>query len=159
MKIILNLFFDLCHTAWLLFLRRPLYGWLEWCHVILNLAGNSFYCQSCTATSMTCKLGITFTDKSKDFFIEKFCQSSCQQGKQQWLARFAGESGFDLTKTAHCSLCYISIYIYICVNNQQPRVSDTIVNESCPFWQCSCTPVRCINTGLLIFCDVAISHN
>ena len=40
--------------------------------------------------------------------------------------------------------------VYIHVNNQQPRVSHTIVNDSCLFWQCLCTPVRCINTVVWI---------
>ena len=40
--------------------------------------------------------------------------------------------------------------VYIHVNNQQPRVSHAIVNDSCLFWQCLCTPVRCINTVVWI---------
>ena len=40
-------------------------GRLEWRHVILNLAGNSFHYRSRTASDMTCKLGITFADETK----------------------------------------------------------------------------------------------
>ena len=69
MKIFFNLFLVLCHTAWLL-KERHLIGRLEWCHVILNLAGNSFHCRSRTASDMTCKLGITFVDESKDLYVE-----------------------------------------------------------------------------------------
>jgi len=62
MKIILNPFLDLCNTAWL-FKERHLIGRLEWRHVILNLARNSFHCRSLTASNMTCKPGITFIDE------------------------------------------------------------------------------------------------
>ena len=51
MKIILNLFLVLCHTAWL-FSGRHLIGRLERRHVILNLAGNSFHCRSRTTSSL-----------------------------------------------------------------------------------------------------------
>ena len=46
---------------------RHLIGRLDWRHVILNLAGNSFDCRSCTACNMMCELAITSIDKSKDF--------------------------------------------------------------------------------------------
>ena len=69
MKIIFNLLLVLCHTAWL-FLGRHLIGRLEWRHVILNLAGNSFHCRLRTASDMMCKLVITFVDESEDLYVE-----------------------------------------------------------------------------------------
>ena len=84
MKIIFNLFFVLCHTAWL-FQEHHLIGRLEWRQVILNLSGNSFHGRSRTASDMTCKLGITFVDESKDFDVEKSGQSSYQRAKRSWL--------------------------------------------------------------------------
>ena len=53
--------------------------------LILNLVGNSFHCRSRTASDMTCKLGITFVDESKDFYVEKSGQSSCRRAKRSWL--------------------------------------------------------------------------
>ena len=58
---------------------------LEWRYVILNLVGNSFLCRLSTASDMTCKLGITFVDESKDFYVEKSGQSSCRRAKRSWL--------------------------------------------------------------------------
>ena len=49
-------------------LRTPLISRLEWSHVILNLAGNSFHCRSRTAIDIMWKLGITFVDESKDLY-------------------------------------------------------------------------------------------
>ena len=34
---------------------------------------------------MTCKLGITIVDESKDFFVEKSGHSSCRRAKRSWL--------------------------------------------------------------------------
>ena len=64
-------------------LRTPLYWSVRvvWC----NLAGNSFHCRSRKASDMTCKLGITFADESKDFYVEKSGQSSCRRAKRSWL--------------------------------------------------------------------------
>ena len=45
-------------------------GRFEWLYVILNLVGNSFHCPSRTPSDRTCKLGITFDDESKDFYVE-----------------------------------------------------------------------------------------
>ena len=42
----------------MIILRTPLIGQLEWRHVLLNLAGNSFHCRSRTASDMTCQLSI-----------------------------------------------------------------------------------------------------
>ena len=63
-----NLFLVLCHTAWL-FQGRNLIGRLEWRHVILNLAGNSFHCRSRKGSDMTCKLGFTFVDENNTKFV------------------------------------------------------------------------------------------
>ena len=95
MKIIFNLFLALCHTAWL-FWGRHLIGRLEWRHVILNLAGNSFHCRSRTASDMTCKLGITFADESKDVYVEKSGQSSCRRAKRSWLLDVRRRERFPL---------------------------------------------------------------
>ena len=54
--------------------------------LIFNLVGNSFHCRSRTASDMTCKLGITFVDDSKDFCVEKSGQSSCRRAKRFQLA-------------------------------------------------------------------------
>ena len=78
------------------FLRTPLISRLEWSHVILNLAGNSFHCRSRTASDMTCKLGITFADESKDFYVEKSGQSSCRRAKRSWLVEVRRRKRFRL---------------------------------------------------------------
>ena len=64
-------------------LRTPLYWSVRvvWC----NLAGNSFHCRSRKASDMTCKLGITFADESKDFYVEKSGQRTCRRAKRSWL--------------------------------------------------------------------------
>ena len=79
---------------------------------------------------MTCKLGITFTDESKDFFIEKFCQSTCQQGKRRGLQELLEKAVLTWQKLP---IVVFATSVYIHVNNQQPRVSHTTVNDSCPF--------------------------
>ena len=66
MKIVFNLFLVQRLTAWL-FQGRHLIGRLEWRHVILNLAANSFHCRSRTPSYMTNKLSITVLDESRDF--------------------------------------------------------------------------------------------
>ena len=113
MKIIFNLFLVLCHTVWL-FCGRQVIGWLEWRHVILNSSGNSFHCRSRTASDMTCKLGITFVHKSKDFYVQKGGQSSCQRAKWSWLVGVRRRKRFGLDGN---SLLRSSLYQYI--NNQQ----------------------------------------
>ena len=50
-------------------------GRLEWRHVILDLAGNSFHGRSRTASDTTCKLGITFVDESKDTLLAESLRS------------------------------------------------------------------------------------
>ena len=50
---------------------------------------------------MTCKLGITFADESKDFYVEKSGQSSCRRAKRSWLVKFAEESGSDSPEIAN----------------------------------------------------------
>ena len=95
MKLIFNLFLVLCHTSWL-FYGRHLIGRLEWRQVILNLAGNSFHCRSRTASDMTCKLGITFVDESKDFYVEKSGQSSWRRAKRSWLVEVRRRKRFRL---------------------------------------------------------------
>ena len=85
---------------------RHLIGQLEWRHLILNLAGNSFHCLSRTASDMTRKLGITFADESKyfEFYVEKSGQSNCRRAKRSWLVKFAWESGSDSTEIANWGL-------------------------------------------------------
>ena len=69
---------------------------------------------------MTCELGITFADESKDFCVEKSFQSTCRRGKQTWLAKVAGENGATRRKSL---IMVFATHKY--VNNQQPRVSHT----------------------------------
>ena len=114
MKIIFNLLLVLCHTAWL-FLGRHLIGRLEWRHVILNLAGNSFHCRSRKATDMTCKLGITFVDESKDFYEEKSGQSSCRRAKRSWIVEVRRGKRFRLNEN-----CLLKSLLHQYINNQQP---------------------------------------
>ena len=95
MKIIFNLFLVLCQTAWL-FQGRHLIGRLEWRPVILHLVGSWFHCRSRTVSDMTCKLGITFADESKDFYVEKSGQSSCRRAKRFWLVEVRRRTQFQL---------------------------------------------------------------
>ena len=108
-----NLILVLCHTAWL-FQGRNLIGRLEWRHVILNLAGNSFHCRSLTASDMTCN----FVDESKDFYVEKLGQSSCRRAKRSWLVGVRRRKRFRLDE--NCFILKSSLHQYI--NNQQPIV-------------------------------------
>ena len=64
--------------------------------LVLNLVGNSFHCRSRTASDMTCKLGITFVDESKDFYVEKSGQSSCRRAKRFWLVDVRRRKRFQL---------------------------------------------------------------
>ena len=91
MKIIFNLFFVLCHTY---FKDAPYWSVsAASCNFIL---GNSFHCRSRTASDMTCKLGITFADESKDFYVEKSGQSSCRRAKRSWLVEVRQRKRFPL---------------------------------------------------------------
>ena len=59
---------------------------------------NSLHCRSRTASDMTCKLGtcITFADESKDFYVEKSGQSSCQRAKRSRLMEVRRRKRFRL---------------------------------------------------------------
>ena len=118
MKIIFNLFLVLGHTEWL-FQGRHLIGLLEWRQVILNLAGNSFHFWSRTASDMTCKLGITFVDESKDFYVEKSGQSSCWRAKWSWLVGVGRRKRFRLYEN-----CLLRSSLYQYISNQQPIVLE-----------------------------------
>ena len=79
----------------ILILRTPPYWSVSpaSCNFIL---GNSFHCRSRTASDMTCKLGITFADESKDFYYEKSGQSSCRRAKRSWLVEVRRRKRFLL---------------------------------------------------------------
>ena len=97
---------------------RHLIGQLEWRHGILNLAGNSLHCQSRTASDMTCKLGITFVDESKDFYVEKSGHSSCRRAKRSWLVEVRWRKRFRLGENK----CLLRSLVHQYINNQQPVV-------------------------------------
>ena len=49
-----------------------------------------------TASDMTCKLGITFANESKDFYMEKSSQISCRRAKRSWLVEDRWRKRFRL---------------------------------------------------------------
>ena len=80
---------------------------------------------------MTCKLGITFTEESKDFFIENFARVDANKENDRGLQELLEKAVLTWQKLP---IVVFATSVYIHVNNQQPRVSHTIVNDSCPFW-------------------------
>ena len=128
-----NLFLVLCHTAWL-FQGRNLIGRLEWRHVILNLAGNSFHCRSRTASDVTFKLAATFVDESKDFYVEKSGQSSCRRAKRSWLVGVRRRKRFRLGEN-----CLLRSSLHQYINNQHPIAK----NDNCLFRRHPRTPASC----------------
>ena len=96
-----NLFLVLCHTAWL-FQGRNLIGRLEWRHVILNLAGNSFHCRSRKGRDRRANLVLLSSTKiipSLSWNNLAKVAAEDQNGPGLW--KLAGESGSDSTKTAY----------------------------------------------------------
>ena len=61
-----------------------------------KLGGNSFHGWSCTASDMTCKLGITFAEESEDLYVEKSGQSNRQRAKWSWLVVVCRRKRFRL---------------------------------------------------------------
>ena len=50
---------------------------------------------------MTCKLGVIFVDKSKDFYVENLVRVAAEEQNGLGLWEFAGKSGSDSTKIHH----------------------------------------------------------
>ena len=50
---------------------------------------------------MTCKLGITFVDESKDFRVENLVRVAAEEQTDPGLCELTGESGSDSTKIAY----------------------------------------------------------
>ena len=88
-------------------LRVPPYWSVRVASCHLKLAGNSFHCQSCTTSDMTCELGIAFANDLKDFCVETSCQSNYQWAKPFWLAGVVRESSSVSAKIGN-----LSNYIY-----------------------------------------------
>ena len=66
-------------SYYVVFLRTPPYWSVRVVSCNFKLDGSR------TSSDMTCKLGITFADESKDFYVEKSGQSSCRRAKRFWL--------------------------------------------------------------------------
>ena len=125
MKTVFNLFLVQRLTAWL-FQGRHLIGRLEWRHVILNLAANSFHCRSRTSSYMTNKLSITVLDESRDFHENKRSgQSSCRRAKRSWLSEV-----YRCKRLRLDEICVMWSSLNHYINNQKP-----IVEDNCPFRQ------------------------
>ena len=125
MKIVFNLFLVQRLTAWL-FQGRHLIGRLEWRHVILNLAANSFHCRSRTPSYMTNKLSITVLDESREFNGNKRSgQSSCRRAKRSWLSEV-----YRCKRLRLDEICVMWSSLHHYINNQKP-----IVEDNCPFRQ------------------------
>ena len=123
MKIVFILFLVLCHSAWL-FKGRHIIGRLEWRHVILNLAGNSFHCRSRPASDMTYKRDTTFVDESKDFYVKISGQSSCRRAERSWLVGVRRRERLRLDEK-----CLLRSSLHQYISNQQPIVPTTTVSS------------------------------
>ena len=87
------------------------------CNFKLGGYCNSFHCRSRTASDMTCKLGITFVDESKDFYVKKSGQSSCRRAKRSWLVEVRRRKRLRLDEN-----CLLRSLVHQYINNQQPVV-------------------------------------
>ena len=73
---------------------------------------------------MTCKLGITFVNESKDFYAEKSGQSSCRRAKLSFLVGVRRRKRFRLDKN-----CLLRSSLHQYLNNQQPIIFTTTVSS------------------------------
>ena len=113
MKIICNLFLVLSYCV--VILRVPPYRSVRVASCHLKLAGNSFHCQSCTTSDMTCELGIAFANDLKDFCVETSCQSNYQWAKPFWLgslSNYDDDHNDDVKKTIGLMIKSTALHVH-----------------------------------------------
>ena len=133
MKIISNLYLVLCHTAWL-FYGRHLIGRLEWRHVILNLAGNSFHCRSRTTSDMACNLVLLSSTSQKIYTWNNLARVADEEQNGPGLWEFAGVSGSNIGEN-----CLLRSSLHQYTNNRPIVKKDNCLFrryvQKCTHWR------------------------